>query len=889
MKTIRFYLMMVILLISGVAYAQSFEEYRKSQQDAMKKFAQDEQKGISRLQKEYADFVLKRDKEWSDFLKKEWENYQSFTGRKLPQKPKPVEVPTYIPPLVDPGVPDVPVADVQPEIVLDLPLVPVDIAPEIPGPVEPLRKPAEASKLTMKTDVEFYGRTIQVNHEPTLTNLRFQTVNQNNIGLFWENVSNTNYANCIESLIETSRDLNLNDFGFYILLNKFTEKLYPSNKNLSTLLNWFILLKSGYSVRIAYQENTLALLIPSLQQIYQTSYLSFQGINYYIFPNLPGGQFYTYDQDYSQSGKLFDMNVSSPFNLSGKKSNKLIDFAFEGKEYKIDIQYDGDYITFLNEYPLVDLDVYFNAATSSIARESLAEALKPLMINMDELTKVNFLLHFVQTTFAYKTDPEQFGREKFFFAEELFYYPYSDCEDRSVLFSWLVREIVGLKVIGLEYTDHISTAVQFNTIVEGDYLLYGGSRYVIADPTYINAPVGMTMPQYASVVPIVRLLNNKTNEDINIEAVWQHANNSGLNKGSIRKNSKILKDGSIVITGFYANTTTIDNISLEGDGDKHQCFVARFNPAGKAIWVKTFRADQNAVGMSVETDKNGNIVLAGVFTGNLQFGTQSINAQSGKADLFLAGLAPNGEINWLNKGGLDELEAGKSTAFSAIYALNGVRQSLKHCEDEPGENSKGLFTDASGTIMYTGMVNHALALGGNEKNVSFASSSAVEIADLLKLESEKFVAKQTDPSIAGLLAAIRLVRYMDVSLTGKQIQQSLDINNPTFKKKCPNIYSNLGKINFVKNSKGVITIQTEGGGDIGFDKVKITNKSTVSISELQNGDYKMEVLSGVKVGKMVVWYHLNYVRMISRKGDLLFDYASDHSQATVNVRKDILN
>ena len=67
----------------------------------------------------------------------------------------------------------------------------------------------------------------------------------------------------------------------------------------------------------------------------------------------------------------------------------------------------------------------------------------------------------MQTAFDYKTDGDQFGYEKPFFVDELFYYPYSDCEDRAVLYSYLVRTLMGLDVVLLEYPNHMATAVLF--------------------------------------------------------------------------------------------------------------------------------------------------------------------------------------------------------------------------------------------------------------------------------------------------------------------------------------------------------------------------------------------------------------------------------------------
>ena len=81
-----------------------------------------------------------------------------------------------------------------------------------------------------------------------------------------------------------------------------------------------------------------------------------------------------------------------------------------------------------------------------------------------------------------------------FFAEESLFYPYCDCEDRSILFSRLVRDLLGLKVLLVYYPGHLATAVHFTESVTGDYISLDNQKYVVCDPTYIGAPVGATMP-----------------------------------------------------------------------------------------------------------------------------------------------------------------------------------------------------------------------------------------------------------------------------------------------------------------------------------------------------------------------------------------------------------
>jgi hypothetical protein len=47
----------------------------------------------------------------------------------------------------------------------------------------------------------------------------------------------------------------------------------------------------------------------------------------------------------------------------------------------------------------------------------------------------------------------------------------------------------------------VATAVKFSAYVAGDSRNYQGVRYVVADPTYIGADVGMEMEQYKSSSP----------------------------------------------------------------------------------------------------------------------------------------------------------------------------------------------------------------------------------------------------------------------------------------------------------------------------------------------------------------------------------------------------
>jgi len=57
---------------------------------------------------------------------------------------------------------------------------------------------------------------------------------------------------------------------------------------------------------------------------------------------------------------------------------------------------------------------------------------------------------------------------------------------------------------------------------------------------------------------------------------------------------------------------------------------------------------------------------------------------------------------------------------------------------------------------------------------------------------------------------------------------------------------------------------------------------------LEGGDARIEVLSGVRVGKAFWWYDLNHILLYKNNGNLMFDYDVDYEMAVKNLKFDIL-
>ncbi|MDE6495217.1 MAG: hypothetical protein K2L30_03165, partial [Duncaniella sp.] len=127
-------------------------------------------------------------------------------------------------------------------------------------------------------------------------------------------------------------------------------------------------------------------------------------------------------------------------------------------------------------------------------KDKLYPSLRKCISKDDKLLAAEMILNWVQTGFVYEYDDKVWGHDRAFFAEETLYYPYCDCEDRSILFSRLIRDLLGLDVALIYYPGHLATAVCFDENVKGDAMIINGRKFIVCDPTYIGAPVGAQMP-----------------------------------------------------------------------------------------------------------------------------------------------------------------------------------------------------------------------------------------------------------------------------------------------------------------------------------------------------------------------------------------------------------
>jgi hypothetical protein len=494
-----------VLLSSGAIYAQDdFDKYLKEQQAAFERYKQQEQNAFNR----YRDSV---NREYAAHLEKHWEVF------KLQKEEPPIKTPIPDPPVFDPmarkpkseKIPVIPPSEPR------LPFQPAKPLPQPPRPLPPARplptKPPTERHPDNVVKADFFGTTIA----PKVFSRQARPltgVSEKEIATYWNVLNEQPYNEWTNEIRRIRTDLNLNDWGMYLLIEKLFTVWFPSGTaNERVVFTVFMLNQLNYRAKIGINQNELVPLLAFQNKIHNATFFRYGNdvegeIRYSAFnpQHRDLSSIRSCSADYPDATLNIDMSIESLPLLSTSKRTKTMNY----KDDSYKINYNNNLVDFYSTYPCVDFSVYAEAPMDRETLQNIESQVAQDIRNKSQEEAVNLLLHFVQLYFEYKTDTRQFGYERWFFAEETVASSYSDCEDRSILFAQLVRRILGMKVVLVYYPGiHLATAVKFdNPQTDGDYVTVDGAKYLICDPTYMRAGLGAAMPKLQGTgVNIIKL------------------------------------------------------------------------------------------------------------------------------------------------------------------------------------------------------------------------------------------------------------------------------------------------------------------------------------------------------------------------------------------------
>jgi hypothetical protein len=478
--TLLFLVFMIIQTVSGKAVAEPA--------DQLAEFSawQDQQ------QQQFKQYLTTQQRTFLSFLKTKW----------TLQEQRPAEIRDPVPkPLVAPTIPD----NEKPQLAPLLPTKPSQpqiSEPEVP-PVVPARP---ALKLEDSVNFSFYGHPLALLKLPELQQTK---VSFEGAGLAdsWLTLSRQ-LATLNLQVQEISERLALSDWATYQLYQQYAQAA-GLNRNQQVLFIWAAMTELGFDMRIAYDQQALYLLIPTLQPLYEVGFIWLAEQRFYFIDGPPPGPVHVYSKsafdkpfDFSFAKTVLAVNsnsVSQQRQLTDKTTGVSVGFTINDNlaEY------------YLN-HPQVDLAWYFQSQIEARTKVQILSQFEQVLMGLSQREQLAVLLSFVQHAFDYKLDKDQWGREYYAAPQHTVGLTAVDCEDRSFLFSWLVKNLLDLEVVGLLYPGHVAVAVRLDdTESAGTFYLFDNKKFTITDPTYIGAAIGKVMPDYRNVQP--QIINVKPN------------------------------------------------------------------------------------------------------------------------------------------------------------------------------------------------------------------------------------------------------------------------------------------------------------------------------------------------------------------------------------------
>ncbi len=436
----------------------------------------------------YNSFRDDANKRYADFVRKSWEWFHAVEPERQPkEETKPPVVinedekrkPLDDTPIVIEEVIDVPAPEPQPE-----PVEPIESVPDVP---------------TEQFQFTIYGSTFSV---PLTPDMRFSIpqLTEEHVAQAWEHLSQPAYNNLINQCLTIRSEKSLCDWSYLRLLHKMCSDFLGADSNEAELLKAYVYCQSGYNMRLAVIDDRLGMLYASNHKIYNKTYWTIDNTVYYCDRTDNVQKAYICAAQFPQT-KPLSLAVSENQKFEVKSTATRVIKSDDVEWLAVESSTNANLVEFCNDYPtsyigdnqLTRWALYADMPLSLSAQQAIYPTLRKYIAGSTPAEAVNLLCHWVQTAFVYEYDDKVWGGDRAFFAEETLYYPYADCEDRSILLTRIVRDLLGLDCALVYYPGHLATAIAVGDDVKGDYFLIDNKRFIVCDPTFIGAPIGMTM------------------------------------------------------------------------------------------------------------------------------------------------------------------------------------------------------------------------------------------------------------------------------------------------------------------------------------------------------------------------------------------------------------
>jgi hypothetical protein len=336
-----------------------------------------------------------------------------------------------------------------------------------------------------RVGLDLYGHKLFISADfPAISSSN--TINKVEIRTDLEKFTQEFDVNLLLDLNRYSEEFAMDDMGFLMMSRKLAAEVYQTEYQRNVFLYHLLKLKQ-YDVILGFSNNQttvygqLGFIVFNVIDV-QLGNKTFTDLSFSQKRNPQTEEIF---EDQIKVGRAILINENRPplFNATSKEYKFY--FEFEGFIYFFNGILNESIVKYYNDLPdIVFSNIYLNYSFSQLAKNSLMNDLAENILYMSNLKALAFLLKFSQDAIPYKDDYMTLGKEKFSFPEETIANQFADCEDKSILFAYLVKELLHKPSLALIYyqQNHLNVAIESKD--KEDYnFSFKDRRYLVCEPS----------------------------------------------------------------------------------------------------------------------------------------------------------------------------------------------------------------------------------------------------------------------------------------------------------------------------------------------------------------------------------------------------------------------
>ena len=851
----RIILVFCFLFYSLLTFGQSIQEFKEIWVKESKEYLLNNQMPLPYLQSGFHHFSRVQDNVLTEGLDLEWDKFPAVPGAPIPKSKKFEKAPQF---------------NFDETSYHNPRFLPCFISEKsdysrgsYSANLPRIRKPEYTSSNPLKLNFKFYGNNIAVSSDKLLLLPVDQPLTKEIVIDYWKRFIVANSNHLVNQLMAFQIRLGLNDWGYFLLTKACATAIYPDDESGETLLTWALMTRSGYDVKIGFNQLGSSVLYTSSTEIFGVHSVRINGSVYYIDKPIHSFPITSYLSNHPGATGSIHLDFRQSLNFQGEVQLKKIEFLWNKKLYDFNLKFNPEEIRFLESYPQTDPSIYFNAPFSYLSGESLFKQFKTVLAGMKKEEGAAFLQQFVQKVFAYRPYNDMYGYDRFMFPEELLFKDESNDKGKALLFGWMITNLLNQKAALVEFPGFFSVAISLSQPLEGDNYLVNGKSYTIADPTFENAPIGLAMKEFYPMKPLITELYSNKEEELRKAKIWKVAMNFGAMRSGAGNDYLRDESGNTYITGYFSTPAP---------------FIAKFDENNTLVWMMKFRTGGKAFGLELKQLDKNEFYLAGSFRGELECNGITIKSGQTDPDLFFVQFDRNGKVGWMTKSGLDDLEENTKLFYVVKFSRSGEIQSVQLSNEDERKGETGFQQYSNEGQCY---IASRYQTTGLER-----PSDEVVHKSVLRLRQNINRMRQLgiERTIAGVSSLLNSMIMDGDQLTGTELTAAYKEKLTDGRSLLASGEEVLQKIKLLRNKDGIVEINTSDNKPLRIMNFRISNHSRFKIIPPDNNDLKIKVIDGIEYDTDVWKESVNSVIFELAEGSMIVDFGTDHQVFTKYFR-----